>query len=47
MFTAEMLRMFPRKRIKAMDGMAVTADIWKEAHEYHRQSARFHVLLNH
>jgi hypothetical protein len=47
MFTAEMLRMFPRKRIKAADGMAVTAEVWEEAHEYHRQLARFHALLNH
>lgn len=47
MFTSELLRMFPRKRIKPMDGMAVTADVWEEAHEYHRQLGRFHTLLMH
>ncbi|MEX1020455.1 MAG: DUF4159 domain-containing protein [Litorilinea sp.] len=47
MFTSELLRMFPRKRIKPMDGMAVTAEVWEEAHEYHRQLGRFHALLLH
>ncbi len=39
MFSNEILRLFPRKRIKAVDGMAVTAAIWEESHEYHRQLA--------
>lgn len=47
MFTSEMLRLFPRRRIKPIDGMAVTADVWEEAHEYHRQLNRFHALLMH
>jgi hypothetical protein len=47
MFTNELIRLFPRKRIKAIDGMAVTADVWEEAHEYHRQLVRFHSLLQH
>lgn len=47
MFTQEMLRLFPRKRIKALDGMAVTADVWEEAHDYHRQLLRYHTLLQH
>lgn len=47
MFTSEILRIFPRKRIKPVDGMAVTAEVWDEAHEYHRQLVRFHALLMH
>lgn len=47
MFTRELLGLFPRKRIRAADGMAVTADVWEEAHEYHRLYDRFHTLLYH
>ncbi|MBA3532444.1 MAG: DUF4159 domain-containing protein [Ardenticatenales bacterium] len=27
--------------------MAVTAEVWEETHEYHRQQQQFHALLNH
>jgi hypothetical protein len=47
MFTRELLGLFPRKRIRAMDGMAVTAEIWEEAHDYHRTVDRVHTLLHH
>lgn len=47
MFTRELVGLFPRKRIRAVDGMAVTAEVWEEAHEYHRQLARLHALLQH
>ncbi len=47
MFTRELLGLFPRKRIRAVDGMAVTAEVWEEAHEYHRLLSRFHALLQH
>lgn len=47
MFTRELLGLFPRKRVRAVDGMAVTADVWEEAHEYHRMLARLHTLLQH
>ena len=47
MFNNELLRFFPSKRIKAIDGMAVTADVWEESHEYHRQHLRLHALLQH
>jgi hypothetical protein len=47
MFTREVLGLFPRKRIRAIDGMAVTADIWEEAHDYHRQLNRLHTVLQH
>lgn len=30
-----------------MDGLAVTASVWEEAHEYHRQRQRYHNLLLH
>jgi len=43
----DLLETFPARRIKPFDGMAVTAESWQEAHEYHRQSQRFHILLNH
>jgi hypothetical protein len=41
------LEAFPIRRIKAEDGMAVTADVWDEAHDYHRQRQRYHDLLHH
>ncbi|MCC6456780.1 MAG: DUF4159 domain-containing protein [Caldilineaceae bacterium] len=47
MFTREVLGLFPSKRIRAVDGMAVTADVWEEAHDYHRQLNRLHTLLHH
>jgi hypothetical protein len=38
---------FPAKRIKPVDGLAVTAAVWEEAHDYHRSVQRFHNLLGH
>ncbi len=38
---------FPKKQIKPFDGMSVTADIWAEAHEEHRQTERAHNLFLH
>jgi hypothetical protein len=43
----ELLQMFPSKRIKPADGMAVTAEVWEEAHDYHRQNLQFHNLFHH
>ena len=37
----------PARRIKAVDGMAVTADVWQEAHDYHRQQAELHARFGH
>jgi hypothetical protein len=42
-----LLKEFPNKRIKAIDGMAVTADVWDEEHRFHRQSLRYHNLYSH
>jgi len=38
---------FPTKRIEPVDGLAVTAAVWKEAHDYHRAQQRFHNLFSH
>ena len=43
----DLLKEVPIRRIKPFDGMSVTAAVWEEAHEYHRQQQRFHNLLNH
>ncbi len=47
MSTEDLLQLFPAKRIKPVDGMAVTADVWEEAHDYHRRHLQFHNLLHH
>lgn len=47
MLTREVLSLFPSKRIRAIDGMAVTAEVWEEAHDYHRQLNRLHTVLHH
>ena len=38
---------YPTKRIEPVDGLAVTAAVWKEAHDYHHLQQRFHALLSH
>ncbi len=43
----ELLQKYPTKRIKPVDGMAVTAEVWEEAHEYHRQSQGIYALFSH
>ena len=45
--TQDLLRSYPVRRIKPVDGMAVTAQVWEEAHEFHRQQQRYHALLSH
>lgn len=47
MIKEEILQRFPTKRVKAVDGMAVTAEVWEETHDYHRRQNYFHTLLNH
>jgi hypothetical protein len=44
---AEFLKSLPTKRIKAVDGMAVTADVWEEAHDFHRQQQQLHARYAH
>lgn len=43
----KLLQAYPTKRIKPEDGMAITAKVWEEAHEYHRQSQGFYALFSH
>jgi hypothetical protein len=38
---------FPSKHIDPYDGMSISADIWREAHEEHRQTRRAHDLVFH
>ncbi len=38
---------YPLRRLKPVDGMAVTAEVWDEAHEYHRQRQRYFALHGH
>lgn len=47
MNSEEILQQFPAKRIKPFDGMAITAAVWDEAHDYHRRSAGLHALFSH
>lgn len=47
MNSQELFKQFPIRRIKPYDGMVVTAEVWDEAQEYHRQQLRYHSLLNH
>jgi hypothetical protein len=42
----DLIRLFPTKRVSPFDGMAVTADVWAQAHEYHRQRQQLHALFN-
>ena len=41
------IEVFPTRRIKPFDGMAVTAGVWGEAHDYHRRRLAAHELLWH
>lgn len=43
----DLIRMFPTKRVSPFDGMAVTAQVWAEAHEVHRQQQQLYALLGH
>ncbi len=47
MSTENLLNLFPKKRIKPYDGMSVTADVWNQAHDFHRQYNQAHNLFFH
>ncbi len=47
MVNKELLQEFPSKKIDPVNGLAVTADVWKEAHDYHHHHQRFHALFGH
>jgi len=38
---------FPKTRIKPYDGMAVTADVWAQAHDEHRMARQAHDVIFH
>ncbi|MBN2007539.1 MAG: DUF4159 domain-containing protein [Anaerolineae bacterium] len=42
----DLIRNFPNKKISPEDGMAITADVWNSAHEYHRQRQQLYDLLS-
>jgi hypothetical protein len=42
-----LLSEYPMKRLHPVDGMAVTAQVWDEAHAYHRLRQRTHEQLRH
>lgn len=41
------LNIFPKTRIKPYDGMAVTSDVWAQAHEEHRKARQAHDVVFH
>ena len=43
----DLIKKFPEKKINPQDGMAVTATVWKEAHEYHRLRQQLYDLFSH
>ena len=43
----DLIRAFPIKRISPDDGMAVTRDVWEDAHSYHRQRQQLYDLFSH
>lgn len=47
MIDSKILAQFPLKRLKAVDGLLVTAHLWEESHEFHRERMRLHNLLQH
>ncbi|MCB0208260.1 MAG: DUF4159 domain-containing protein [Anaerolineae bacterium] len=42
----ELIKNLPSKRIKPSPGLAITADVWEEAHQYHRQNQGYLTLLS-
>jgi len=42
----DLIRNYPNKKISPEDGMAITADIWNSAHEYHRQRQQLYNVLS-
>lgn len=47
MTTQRFLSRLPSRRISPFDGMTVTADVWREAHEHHAAHLRLHALSFH
>ena len=47
MVDKETVERLPMRRIEPTDGMAVTAQVWQEAHTYHRRQQEMHDVLRH
>lgn len=47
MYESEMMQIYPARRVKAYDGMAVTAAVWDTAHDFHRQLLEVHTSFAH
>jgi hypothetical protein len=45
--TDDILRELPYRRISPEDGMSVTAEVWAEAHNYHRLHEQYHRVMAH
>lgn len=43
----ELIDSVPSKRIDPLDGMAVTAEVWEDAHAYHRRQLQSHIMWGH
>jgi len=41
------INLFPRMQVKPFDGMSVTAEVWAQAHDEHRQALNAHNLVSH
>ncbi len=43
----DQMKDYPTRRMHPVDGMAVSANVWEEAHNYHRLQDRFHAQFGH
>jgi hypothetical protein len=43
----DLIRLYPTQRISPFDGMAVTAEVWQQAHDYHRRGRQVQALFEH
>ncbi len=47
MYENEIMQSYPVRRVKAYDGMAVTAAVWDAAHDFHRSLLEVHTSFAH
>lgn len=43
----KLIKLFPKRRLQAYDGMAITAQVWDTAHTYHIRAQQAHNLFYH
>ena len=46
MMSKYLVKQIPTRRISPFDGLKITAEVWEEAHEYHRQSHGLYALFS-